>query len=233
MVKRLLFYLASVFIVIFMVTMFNKYKLNLFSETNESAALSQGSPSVDGTTATLIPPPTEAASASERDTASTGVVDQIKNKVFQKWFEHEANQLNLQDNNPVAKTAQLKSVAQAMREDEFEYLKQKSLNLAAPQVQRIFSTYMLTLGGDRAQQALVDIASQTLNRKEESSHPHSIDEALTKQEQAIQLMAIDSLYESGATIADKISQLEKVMSRSTDPTIKNYAQRKLNDLKTR
>ncbi len=149
---------------------------------------------------------------------------------FVQWFQTESTHVDSVAVDLKAKEKELVQIAKSLDERKIRYLQKTPLNPQSSQAERILSIYMLTLGGEKAQSALVDIASQDLNLGR--AEPHTIEEVKNNQLRANQIMAVDAIAESQRELNAKIDDLQKIIWKTSDQIVKSYAQRKQDELRT-
>jgi hypothetical protein len=225
MMKRLALYFCFVFLIVFAATSFNRFFID--KKKTMAEALEDGGPLFQKIASTLSEesarnPATTANESSESPEESSA------NAVFKSWFQTEAQLVDATSVDTRSKEEEIKQMVKVMGPPEVEYLKKTSINPKTPQNQRILSTYLLSLGGDHAKKALVEIASASLNI--EPAEPHTLQEVLNHQQRAQALMAVDAIAESSMEVADRMRQLQDIIQKTQDETVRNYAQRKRDEL---
>lgn len=226
MIKRLFLYFSVVLVIVLVATSFNRFYLDKKQTVDQA---------LDGTAQFFQQPADDIGGL--REVASEEAQKQLaqsdlenSDPQFVKWFQGEAAQVNSTSMDLKIKENELLQKAKSFNAQQIQYLKNTTVNSSTPQVERILSIYLLTLGGEAAQSALVEIATQDLNLP--PAEPHSLDEIKNNQERAKVIMAIDALAESKAQLTDRIAQLQKIIMQAQDKSIKNYAQRKLEELQS-
>ncbi len=224
MLKRLFFYFAVVFVLVVLATTINRYVLD--KKQSVEQAIEEGRPLFEKVKDNIVAD-MEGGGSPARDLSSEE--EQEPNPAFKSWFQTEARLVDSASVDLRAKEQELETVTKKLSPKEVSYLKKTTLNTSSPQVERILSTYLLTRGGEMSQQALIDIASRPLHL--DPAEPHSLKEIENNRERAIDQMMIDSIAESSLAVSERLRILQEIMQKKEDPTVKNYAQRKIEELK--
>ena len=224
MLKRLFLYFAVVFVLVVLATTLNRYVLD--KKQSVEQAFETGRPLFKKVTDNIVAD-FEKGIDDTRSVSSDGI--QEPDPAFKSWFKTEAKLVDSASVDLRAKEQELETATRSLGPKEVGYLKKTTLNISSPQVERILSTYLLTRGGESAQQALIDIASRPLRL--EPAEPHSLKEIENNKERAIDMMLIDSIAESSREINERIRILQEIVQKKEDLSVKNYAQRKIEELK--
>lgn len=222
MIKRLFLYFAVVLVIVLMATSFNRFVIDKKKTVTEV---------IDETEQLFA----AQHSATERDVAqmqnkkSESTSEEIDSG-FSRWFKDEAALVNSTSIDRKTKESELREMVKTFTPRQIQYLKEKISNPQSPQVEKILSVYLLSLGGDSTQDALVETASQNLNL--EPAEPHTVQEIQNNQDRASRIIAIDAIAESNKPISVRIAELQKIIQQQQDATIKNYAQRKQSELQS-
>ena len=181
---------------------------------------------------TTSKPVTNLASAN----SSTSVADQDSNQKdqtptqFSDWLKSEAQLLDINDPNNADKDAILKAKAAQFTESNIQYLRKTATDTAVSANERIMAVYFLSLSSDNALSALIDVAGSPFSLP--SPQPvHSLGESTLMQEKAIRVVAIDELFNRFENNAITRAQLQSGIDRITEPGLKQYATRRLTELK--
>ena len=207
-----------------MATAINRFALD--NKQTVEQAIESGGPLLRKVRAGLSDQGEPVAAAAER--APADEIEEKPDPVFTSWFQTEAKLVDSTKVDLKAKETELEKIARSITDKEVRYLQRTSMDPASPQVERILSTYLLTRGGDVTQRALVDIASRPLSLS--PAEAHSLQEIENNKERAINIMAIDSIAESSINLSERIRLLQEIIQKSQDASVKNYAQRKQDDL---
>lgn len=222
MIKRLFLYFSVVLVIVLFATSFNRFVIDKKKTVTE----------VIDETGQLF--------TSTEDTAGREVAQQ-NNKENQKvsedvdprfshWFQSEAALVNSTSVDQKAKETEMREIAKKLTPKQIQYLQKKAAHAQSPQVEKILSVYLLSLGGEATQGALVETASNNPNL--EPAEPHSVQEVQNNQERASRIIAIDAIAESDKPLSMRIAELQKIIQQQQDATIKNYAQRKQSELQS-
>lgn len=111
---------------------------------------------------------------------------------------------------------------------ELEFLGKFVNSEGATGPQKIYSVYLLDLAGERAWNALREVALTPL--KERMAAPHTVDEAKSMQEKAFIYMAIDALAEQAESNPKAVEELERWAAEVRNPDIRDYILEKLKEL---
>ena len=147
---------------------------------------------------------------------------------FPSWFAEEANNLEASSTNPAEKESLLKARAQKLTPAEIVFLQKKAIDTKATAKERISAAYLLTLSNSVESLAQLSQAALSLPFPQAV---HSTGEALLGQEKAIRVMAIDELFNRVKTDAALRKQLPEIISKISDPALKQYALRRYQELK--
>lgn len=218
MLKRLLLYFSVVCVFVVLATAVNRSFVE--KKKSVSEVIEETSDFIERHTAT----------EESVQTVISRKIEEAVDPQFAQWFHAESAQVNSTSVDLKAKEKELMQIAKSLDERKIRYLQKAPLNPKTSQAERILSIYMLTLGGERAQAALVDIASQDLNL--ERAQPHTTDEVKNNQLRASQIMAVDAIAESQRELNAKMDDLQKIIGKTADQFVKNYAQRKRDELIT-
>lgn len=149
---------------------------------------------------------------------------------FADWLKSEAQLLDKNDPNNADKEIILKAKAAQFTESNIKYLRKIATDAAASANERIVAVYFLSLSSDKALPELIDVAGSPFSLP--NPQPvHSIGEATLMQEKAIRVVAIDELFNRFENNAITRAQLENGISRISESSLKQYAARRLADLK--
>lgn len=148
-------------------------------------------------------------------------------KEFMDWFETEANHLENSVQNPEDIEKSLKEKAKLLSSEQIDYLAKQSTDKQSSASSRIFASYLLSLGGANTIDTLVSLASKTY---EQPAEPHTIDEMAQSESKANAIMAIDGIVKSETDLMTRIEKLKLVVSQTSDPSVSDYATKKLQEL---
>lgn len=144
---------------------------------------------------------------------------------FTSWVKSESKTLEDRTPNPEVKESDLRKVAQVLTAGEIQILQKNSGDMSASANERIFSTYLLTLGSSATDQALKQVA--IMNLPMPSPQPvHSAEETLLAQQKAIRTMAIDEFFSRAKTNPALRNEFLQMANQIQDPGLRNYALRR-------
>jgi DNA-binding protein Fis len=222
MIKRLFLYFSVVLVIVLVATSFNRFVIDKKKTVTEV---------IDETgqlfTSTEDTADREVAQENNKETLQ--VTEDIDPR-FSRWFQSEAALVNSTSVDQKAKEVEMREMAKTLTPKQIQYLQKKAAHPQSPQVEKILSVYLLSLGGEATQGALVETASNNPNL--EPAEPHSLQEVQNNQERASRIIAIDTIAESNKPLSLRIAELQKIIQQQQDATIKNYAQRKQSELQS-
>ncbi|WP_374077678.1 hypothetical protein [Bdellovibrio bacteriovorus] len=179
-----------------------------------------GSPTVQGDSTTT--PQGDGSPTAANDPSDAGRVS----VAFTQWFENQARDMEKSSIDPKAKEIELKAAAQKLTPPEVQFLKERSVNMKDAANNRILAVYVMTLAPDVTGEALLEVAQAPLVMQGE--HPvHSPEETLAAQEKSLRRMAIDALIEQARSNPDRRTALKTAIGQITDPSLREYAEKKL------
>lgn len=223
MIKRLFLYFSVVLVIVLVATSFNRFVIDKKKTVTEV---------IEETTGQLFTSTEDTVDrevAQENNKETLQVTEDIDPR-FSRWFQSEAALVNSTSVDQKAKEAEMREMAKTLTPKQIQYLQKKAAHPQSPQVEKILSVYLLSLGGDATQGALVETASNNPNL--EPAEPHSVQEVQNNQERASRIIAIDAIAESNKPLSLRIAELQKIIQQQQDATIKNYAQRKQSELQS-
>lgn len=150
---------------------------------------------------------------------------------FQSWVKTAAVDLN----NPSVDTKEtedkLRVVSEKLTEPQVDLLVKNSLDIETAINERILSVFLLTMTvSSQINESLVHIAKAALPDLGPSV-PHSEAELKNTQELAIRYMAIDELARKASTDEKSLYKLKLLLVEAESIQIRNYVQRKLDEMK--
>ncbi|MBC7465903.1 MAG: hypothetical protein H7256_07910 [Bdellovibrio sp.] len=167
------------------------------------------------------------ANKSANDLPHVDSVDSLKK--FEAWAQAEAKSLE-ERSNQQNKEELLRATAQKLSAGEIEILKQNSVSTKVTANERIFSTYLLSLGSESTAQALASIAQHDLSLP--SPQPvHSLNESTLMQEKALRTMAIDELFSRASQDPNLRAGYMKMAAQIRDPGLRKYALKRFEEFK--
>lgn len=220
-----------ILIIIFSVILFlekKQFDSNIAGlEADEKASLQETAKN-SATTSTAKKVAESDSTTTSSEPTHTDTPDSLKK--FAAWVHAEAANLE-QSTNQKAKETELKAAAHMMTAGEINLLKQKSVSTEATANERIFSTYMLTLGDEQATTtSLLEVAKQNLSLP--SPQPtHSLGETTLMQEKALRTMAIDELFSRASANPNLRGDFLQMANQIQDPGLKKYALRRYDEFK--
>lgn len=141
---------------------------------------------------------------------------------FNVWVKSEAKTLEDRISNQEQKEVALRKVAQVLTLGEIKILQKNSGDMSVSANERIFSTYLLTLGSSATDQALKNVA--TMNLSLPSPQPvHSPEETLLAQQKAIRTMAIDEFFSRAKANPTLRNDFLQMAQQIQDSGLRNYA----------
>jgi hypothetical protein len=149
---------------------------------------------------------------------------------FQKWLASEATQVGRTNVNTEQKKAQLAQIISGLTEAQARQLAQTALNTSATAGEKILSVYLLVEGGARTRAEL----QQLLTTAPSVTGPqpaHSEGELRSVQERSFRVMAVDGMIAQSKTDPAALETLERTIPSIPDAYVKQYAQRRLSELK--
>lgn len=166
----------------------------------------------------------------DKNAADLPHLDSVESlKKFEAWAQSEAKSLEERSNQQNKEDA-LRATAQKLTAGEIEILKQNSVSTKATANERIFSTYLLSLGSESTAGALASVAQHDLSLP--SPQPvHSLNESTLMQEKALRTMAIDELFSRAAQDSNLRAGYLKMASQIRDPGLRKYALKRSEEFK--
>ena len=149
---------------------------------------------------------------------------------FAQWLKNEAASVDRSDRANSDKDVVLRQLALQFTAENINYLRATATNKLAPANEKIVAAYLLTLAPSSSQEALQEIA-QTPFSLASPQPAHSIGETTLMQEKAIRVVAIDELFIRLENDAISRQQLEAAIQKIPDPFLRQYALKRLAELK--
>jgi hypothetical protein len=147
------------------------------------------------------------------------------------WIQSEAKKMDLTNNDSDSQMVQLRAKALTATKDQIQILVTKALDANLPINQRIFSAYFVTLTQDvSSHESMENIAAHGLTDFG-APVPHSEAELKRSQELALKYMQIDELFQRAKTDAQAKERLKRLASSAGSDEVRNYAEKKLIELK--
>lgn len=222
MIRRLFLYFSVVLVIVLLATSFNRFvidkKKTVTEVIDETGQLFSSTEVAEDRT------------LAQQNTKEIETTSEEIDSRFSRWFQDEAKLVNSTSLDRKAKEVELREMVKTFTPRQIQYLQKKVTDVQSPQVEKILSVYLLSLGGDATQDALVETASQNLNL--EPAEPHTVQEVKNNQDRASRIIAIDAIAESDKPISLRIADLQKIIQQQQDATVKNYAQRKQSELQS-
>lgn len=145
-----------------------------------------------------------------------------------QWVKEEAKVVDHPKVNLQERETFIVEKVRAFSARQLAQLQKISQDPKAPMGERILSTYMLGKN-ESSRQNLIDVASRENPIKDFA--PHSSDEIKHNAEQAVRVMAIDSIFGRQDTAENRLKDLQAIISQTNDVFIQKYAQQKIDQLK--
>ena len=143
-------------------------------------------------------------------------------KAFASWVQTEASNLENRSSNQAEQEKVFKQKAQTLTRAEISSLKHSALSTSNSANERIFATYLLTLGSETTNSTLADIAKKELSLT--SPQPvHSTGETQLMQEKALRTMAIDELFGRAKKDPNLRTQFLQMAQQISDSALRQYA----------
>lgn len=180
---------------------------------------------IAGGTATFDPP---LPSPQETPTAATVPADPD----FQKWLVQEAKDVDQPKIDSAKKKRELAKVIAELTPNKARQLLQTVQSGTASAGEKILSAYILVEGGEKTQAELSDLLASPMPARGEVK-PHSEAEAKTAQDRSLRIMALDGLATRAKTDVSAREALAQSISSIQDPYVKDYAQKRLNEIRNR
>ncbi|HMN68524.1 MAG TPA: hypothetical protein PKC28_08290 [Bdellovibrionales bacterium] len=149
---------------------------------------------------------------------------------FQKWLSHEAKSLDHAQVDGDAKEREIQNVVRKLTPPQSRQLLQTARNPVAPAREKILSTYLLVQGGLNSREELRDLAKAPLENSGRAPEPHTMDEIDGVRDKSVRIMAIDGLASQARTDEKARDTLAKTIPEIQDPFVRNYAQKKLDEV---
>lgn len=147
---------------------------------------------------------------------------------LKQWIKDESASINSPKVNLKARDEELTEKVKSFSARQLAHLQKISEDKAAPMNERILSTYMLGKS-DMSRQNLIDVASSATEQK--TFEPHTEGEIKASSDRAIKLMAVDSIVASKDSVDNRLKALQDVINKSNDALVKQYAQKKLSEVR--
>ncbi len=219
--------LAGILLVFF----WERDKLSSTLDTVENESKSALSPITSSGSVHPAASPTNAATAgSGQNKVSENSVTNKTPEQFAAWLKTEASSLDRSDRRNADKDALLRQQALQFTPENINYLRATATNKLAPANEKIVAAYLLTLASSNSQQALQEIA-QTPFSLSNPQPAHSIGETTLMQEKAIRVVAIDELFIRLENDAISRQELAAALQKIPDPSLRQYALKRLAELK--
>lgn len=158
------------------------------------------------------------------ETVSLSSEKEERRKNFEIAFEKEAESVSSLNNNPEQKEIELKNWVATFTEVELDALLHMAKLEGSSANDRILASYLIALSGQRSY--LKELIKQPI--KDREGKVHSMDEVLNTQDRAQAIMSIDKLLESQRP--EDLVELQQLAHEISDPVVKKYLHRKLNEL---
>ncbi|MBC7420346.1 MAG: hypothetical protein H7328_06415 [Bdellovibrio sp.] len=158
-------------------------------------------------------------------------VQKLDEVQFRNWIQLESKSLNNSAVNTEEKQIQLKALAQNLTSAQNKKLIEVALDSDADANARILSIFLLTLGSRPENISLLLEAAKKEIPDLGPLNPHSAAELKRGQELALRMMAVDELFERARQNPEALQQLQRLSSEAGASEIRNYAQRKLKELR--
>lgn len=149
---------------------------------------------------------------------------------FAQWLKNEASSVDRSDRANADKEAVLRQLALQFTPENISYLRTTATAKSAPANEKIVAVYLLTLATSSSQEALQEIA-QTPFSLASPQPAHSIGETTLMQEKAIRVVAIDELFIRLENDTITRQQLEATIQKIPDLFLRQYALKRLAELK--
>ena len=179
---------------------------------------------------------TQAVNLSTDNTTTEKQPESLEQKIsdenFKNWILTEVKNLEVPVQNPIAVEENTKNFVNQLSGNQIQDLKIRITNSELPINERIFSNYaLMKFSGPYSNQNMYDLASHPVPEFTDLQ-PHSEDELKRAQEYALKYSNIDELSqraEAGDELA--LTLLTQLAHNTIDLKIKNYAQRKINEIR--
>lgn len=148
---------------------------------------------------------------------------------FKKMLLSESLLLESPQASPETSEVRLKNISEKLTSLEQRYLMKTILEQKSPASLKIFSAYLLGLSSPHNFEAMDYLLSQNLTTPEGPTH--SPEETLSMQEKALRRMLIESLLIGWQKNELSLSQVEKSFQQIPDETLRQYAFKRLEELK--
>lgn len=169
------------------------------------------------------------ANSNQISSAETSIAAKTPEQ-FASWLKNEASSVDHSDPRNSEKEVVLRQQVLQFTPENIRYLRFTATNAKAPANEKIVATYLLTIGSSNSLQALEEIAQSPFSLI--SPQPaHSIGEATLMQEKAIRVVAIDELFIRLENDAITRQEFEGVIQKIPDPSLRQYAIKRLAELK--
>lgn len=147
---------------------------------------------------------------------------------FLQFLRAEAKALDSTNVDAEAAGLRAQSQASEMGPLEFQFARDTVLAESGPAREKIMSVFLLTSAGAAGWPALAGIVQAPVSR--EPVAPHTEAEMKSVQERAYRLMAVDALAEQAVKSAPARQELLDWLNRATEPSLRDYIQKKISDL---
>lgn len=171
-----------------------------------------------------------ATSSKVSDSAVTSTNPASFDQELQKRVSEEAQLMDRVEQNEGDAEIRIKEIVKTLSPEKFPQLARQASDLSVPINERALSTYLLSEAGPAAATALHEMIVAPLV-KPGPYPPHSTDETQSMQEKSLRLMAIDGLFKAAQIDPESKRHLEAVAQTGESEAIRNYAMRKLSELR--
>jgi hypothetical protein len=153
---------------------------------------------------------------------------------FKKWFEDEVSLMSQFNVNEEAYRDRYLQITAKMTPEQFKILAEKAATKTTNASEKMLAAYLLGYAGYESATDLASFAASDI-QLDGAPNPHSAAETQATQERAIRVLAINRLADlargdDGSAANAARVELEKLISRIKDPSLKNYAQNKIKEL---
>lgn len=157
---------------------------------------------------------------------------------FKEWFSQEVklmSQFNTADEQ-ATKERYLKITAK-MNSEQFKVISDMFTSKTQIADEKILSSYLLSMMGYEGVKILGDLATFPIP-VQGRPEAHSVDETILTRERAMRVLLINRLYDlalanQGVEAQNAVRELEKVIANLKDSNLKNYAQSKLQEIRSK
>lgn len=149
---------------------------------------------------------------------------------LQRQVASEAEQMDHVEQSESDATKRIREIVKSLNSAKLGQLARQAVDLKVPINQRALSTYLLAEAGPQAAAELQAMIEAPLV-KPGPYPPHSTDEVQSMQERSLRLMGVDGLFKAAQIDPESRRRLEEVARTANSQTIRNYAMRKLAELR--